>query len=325
MAGAVGLLGLVGVGVALAAAPQTTFRTGNRTVAVYATVTDLQGRLVPDLVRDDFEVEDDNRRQTLTVFANDIQPITIVVLLDSSWSMEGNFDLVRRSAEAFVKELGPADQARIGTFSKQIRIEPPDFTADPQQLITVLQTSLQERGPTPLWNAVNLGITALLPQQGRRVILVFTDGTDFPFNFNTRNSSLAEVIKRADEENVMVYAIGLAGQRVPTRVGVAPGTPRGTGTSRLPTAAPTPPIMPVGKPDPGLPAIAAATGGGYFELTSASDLAATFRRVAEELHHQYVLGFTPETLDGRSHRVTVRVRGATMSARARKTYLATPP
>lgn len=177
-----------------------------------------------------------------------------------------------------------------------------------------------------MWNAVNLGITALLPEEGRRVILVFTDGVDYsPFNYSSRNWSLKEVMTRADQENVMVYAVGLAAQRTPTRIGVAPGTPRGRGTSRLPVATATPPIMPVGKPDPGLTTIAAATGGGYFELTSASDLAATFRRVAEELHHQYVLGFTPEVLDGRTHKLTVRVHGTGMAARSRTTYLATPP
>src|SRR5439155_18043247 len=66
-------------------------------------------------------------------------------------------------------------------------------------------------GPTPLWNAVNVGITDLLHQEGRRVVLVFTDGMDAPMNFSNTNSSLKDVMKRAEEENVMVYAIGLAG------------------------------------------------------------------------------------------------------------------
>jgi len=76
------------------------------------------------------------------------------------------------------------------------------------------------------------------------------------------------------------------------------------------------------QPDEGLPKIAAATGGGYFELTSTSDLAATFAHVADELHHQYALGFTPENLDGKMHALEVRARGEGMKARARKSYLA---
>src|SRR5207253_10407374 len=76
------------------------------------------------------------------------------------------------------------------------------------------------------------------------------------------------------------------------------------------------------KPDEGLPKIAAATGGGYFELTSPRDLASTFARVAEELHHQYALGFTPEKLDGKMHTLQVRVSPEGLTVRARKSYLA---
>ena len=76
------------------------------------------------------------------------------------------------------------------------------------------------------------------------------------------------------------------------------------------------------KPDEGLPKIAAATGGGYFELTSPRDLASTFAQVAEELHHQYALGFTPEKLDGKMHELTVHLSKPEFVARARKRYLA---
>jgi hypothetical protein len=76
------------------------------------------------------------------------------------------------------------------------------------------------------------------------------------------------------------------------------------------------------QPDEGLPKIAAATGGGYFELTSPRDLASTFARVADELHHQYALGFTPEKLDGKMHELAVHLSKPDLSARARKRYLA---
>src|SRR5207302_2002084 len=76
------------------------------------------------------------------------------------------------------------------------------------------------------------------------------------------------------------------------------------------------------KPDEGLPKIAAATGGGYFELESPRDLSNTFARVAEELHHQYALGFAPERLDGKMHDLAVRTSQAELTVRARKRYLA---
>ena len=75
-------------------------------------------------------------------------------------------------------------------------------------------------------------------------------------------------------------------------------------------------------PDEGLPKLALATGGGYFELKSAVDLVRTFARVAEELHHQYALGFTPEKLDGKMHDLTVKLSKPGFTARARKRYLA---
>src|SRR5919198_3381289 len=122
--------------------------------------------------------------------------------------------------------MRPADKARIGSFSNRIQVDPQEFTSDHEELLKILRTELQEEGPTPLWNAVNVGITALLHQQGRRVVLVFTDGVDMPMNFSNNNSSLKSVMKRAEEENVMVYAIGLAGSqtrgvipRAPTRGG----------------------------------------------------------------------------------------------------------
>src|SRR4029077_6620900 len=96
--------------VALTRAQQPpTFSAGNRTVAIYATVTDGLGRLVPDLGRDRFAIDDNGKRQELTVFANEIQPITVVMLLDRSGSMRANFELVEKAAEAFVGGMLPPD------------------------------------------------------------------------------------------------------------------------------------------------------------------------------------------------------------------------
>src|SRR5262245_7414761 len=335
--------------------PPATFSSANRTVAVYATVTEPGGRLVPDLDRDKFTIDDNNKRQELTLFANDVQPITVVILLDRSGSMRANFDLVEQAAEEFVKAMLPADKARIGSFASRIQVDPRDFTSDHDELIKILRTELQPEGPTPLWNAVNVGITSLLHQQGRRVVLVFTDGVDRPMNMSANNNTLKSVMKRAEEEDVMVYAIGLAGAnpfgghggavpRAPTRGGSGGfpghggwgggwggggggwgGRGGGRGFGRQPMN---------DQPDEGLPKIAEATGGGYFELSSTNDLAATFTRVADELHHQYALGFTPTVLDGKMHTLQVRVAPGTpgtpgtagtvtnLVVRARRSYLA---
>src|SRR6266581_2185073 len=224
------------VGVVMAA-PQTqppSFVAATRTVAVYATVTNARGRLVPDLSRDDFAIDDNGKRQTLTLFANDIQPITLVMLLDRSGSMKPNFDLEEQAAEAFVRAMLPADKARVGSFAKSIQVDPADFTSDRDALLKILRNELQEDGPTPLWNAVNTVIDKLLVEQGRRVVLVFTDGVDMPMNFSNHNKSLKDVMKRAEEENVMVYAIGLAGENTPTAGGPHGGWGGPGGGRRMP-------------------------------------------------------------------------------------------
>jgi VWFA-related protein len=304
--------------VAVSARQEPQFKSGARTVAVYATVTGDDGRLVPDLTRDDFEIYDNGKLQPITVFANDIQPITIVVMLDRSGSMKANFRLVEAAGEAFVGRLLPADKARIGSFAVRIQVDPREFTSDKEELIRILRTELQPEGPTPLWNAVNVGMTALLRQEGRRVVLVFTDGVDMPMNFSTHNVSLHDAMKRAQEEDVMVYAIGLAshtpfGGRRAQMGGRGMGGFGGRRGGGSPSAQ---------GPDEGLAKIALETGGGYFELTQTRDLSSTFATVADELHHQYALGFTPVKLDGKSHKLEVRVKRSGMTARARKSYVA---
>jgi VWFA-related protein len=328
-------------------AQQPTFSGANRTVAVFATVTDASGRLVPDLTREQFQIDDNGARQELTLFGNDIQPITVVMLLDRSTSMRRNFELVEKAAEEFVNVMLPADKARIGSFSDRIQVDPRDFTSDHDELLKILRTELQFEGPTPLWNAVNVGITSLLHQQGRRVVLVFTDGMDAPMNFSNNNSSLKDVMKRAEEENVMVYAIGFAGSGGGSHTGGSGGgyggPPGGGGGGRGRGGYGGgggrghggggyggggyggQHGMQSDKPDEGLPKIASATGGGYFELTSTDDLASTFTRVADELHHQYALGFTPSKLDGKMHTLALRLTQTGLTARARKSYLATTP
>jgi VWFA-related protein len=324
------LVALVAVSlVTVVAAPrrqsqQPSFTAGNRTVAVYATVTNAQQRLITDLTREEFTVEDNGKRQELTLFSNDIQPITVIMLLDRSSSMKPNFDLEQAAAQSFVRSMGPEDKARIGSFSKYIQIDPPDFTSDREEMLRILKNDLQGEGPTPLWNAVDRGIDKLLIEKGRRVVLVFTDGVDRPMDFSGQHKSLKDVMKRAEEHDVMVYAIGLAGENGMSGGdvrggGMNPGAFGGLGGRGFGGYNGRPQME---GPDEGLPKIAAATGGGYFELGSTRELALTFARVADELHHQYAIGFTPEKLDNKMHDITVKMSRPDVNVRARKRYLA---
>jgi Ca-activated chloride channel family protein len=286
------------------AARQDRIRTAARTVAVYTTVTDANGRLVPDLPRETFEIYDNGQQQTISVFSNDIQPITVIVMLDRSGSMRDHYRLLEDAAEAFVQRLRPADKARIGSFGWRVAVDPEDFTSDQRQLTRIVRMDLESAGdgPTPLWNAVDAAIGGLGKQQGRRVVLVFTDGDDNPANGRSDNTSLTDVRDRAQRENVMIYAVGLA-STLPPRTGSS-----GKGNRQGPDAA--------------LPALAAETGGGYFELIRAEDLASAFARVADELHHQYAIGFEPPALDGTLHKLVVQVKRPGATARARQSYFA---
>jgi len=293
-----------------------TFGTTTRTVAVYVTVTDPQGRLVPDLARDSFEVADNGVKQELTVFSNDVQPITGIMLLDRSGSMKPNLELEVRAAETFVHGMLAEDRLRIGNFGKDIVIEPDDFTSDRDTLFKVLHGDLQKDGPTPLWNAIDRAIDKLLLEKSRRVILALSDGVDEPLDFSGHAKSMKDAMKRAEDNDIMIYAVGMEGLAPVAQQRATQGF---GGRGMMPQRHNEPATQ---KPDEGMAKIAAATGGGYFELTSRGDLLGKFDRVIDELHHQYALGFIPQKLDGKLHDLTVKVNKSGYTARARKRYLA---
>ena len=140
-------LSLVGV-----AAQQPTFRSGTQVVSLFATVTDAQKRLVPDLGQSDFEVFDNEKPQPLVFFQNEIQPISVVVMLDTSGSMTLTLDLLRAAAEQFVLRLLPADKARVGAFNDKIQINS-RFMNDRDQLVTDIK-NLDYGNGTRLWDAL---------------------------------------------------------------------------------------------------------------------------------------------------------------------------
>jgi Ca-activated chloride channel family protein len=273
-------------------AQQPTFRSDTRTVALYATVTDAQKRLVPDLTQEDFEILDNDKPQTVDLFINEVQPITVVVMLDTSASMTGNLKLLEQAAEQFLIRMLPADKGLVGAFNDKIEFFPSNFTHDRDRLITALR-ELDFGNPTRLYDAIAASMDRLYKIDGRRVVLVFTDGDD-----TGSRENISSVLERARQNEVMVYAIGLRSDYF-------------NGSRQVRS-----------KPDSGLRRLAEETGGGYFELDKSSDLAPTFTRVAQELHSQYVLGFTPTSLDGKVHRLTVRAKRPGMIVRARRTYIA---
>ena len=272
--------------------PQSKFKVSTNSVALYATVTDTTKRLVPDLGQEDFEVYDNGKLQTLTQFDNRPLPITVVVMLDTSGSMTLALDLVKSAAEQFLLRLMPEDQGMVGAFNDKIEFHPEGFTNSRDELIRSLK-ELDFGYPTRLYDAVNESMAQLNGIPGRKVVLVFTDGDD-----NASKVGSGDVTDRGRVEDVMVYSIGLENEYF-------------DGARRVRSS-----------PDRGLRRLSEETGGGFFLLRKTDELTSTFTRVAQELHSQYVLGFTPQVLDGKVHKLEVRLKKPGMAARARKSYLA---
>lgn len=272
---------------------QPVFRSSVRTVPIYATVIDSGGRLVPDLERADFTVMDNGRPADIALFSNESQPFTAVVMLDTSASMTANLKLLNRAAEQFLLRLLPVDKAQVGAFNDKIQLSG-EFTNDRDALIGALN-DLYFGNPTRLNDAIATSLDALQGIDGRRVILVFTDGED-----TSSRIGFKTVQERARDEEVMVYSIGLESEYF-----------NGMRVVRS-------------RPSRDLRKIADETGGGYFELQKTADLAPTFTRVAQELRSQYLIGFAPTSLDGRVHKLDVKVNKPGMTVRARKSYLAAP-
>ena len=269
------------------------FRSSTRIVPVVATVFDAQGRLVPGLEQDEFTILDNGMPQEIVFFQNDVQPFTVVVMMDYSASMTANLDRLQAAAEQFLLRMLPEDKGQVGSFSDKIQFSG-TFTNDRDDLIFALK-DLQFGNPTRLYDATYESVAMLEGVEGRKVVLVFTDGDD-----TASRRGMGDVLDRAKDDEVMIYAIGLESEYF-------------NGQRRVRT-----------RPDRGLRRLADETGGGYFELKKTDELGPTFTRVAQELHSQYTLGFSPAVLDGKEHKLAIRMKQPGMTGRARRTYVASP-
>ncbi len=274
-----------------AAAQQPTFRSGSRIVPAYVTVTDSNNRLVTDLAREDFEVLDNGRPQELSIFDNEVRPISVVLMLDTSISMTGRLKDLYAGAEQFLLRLLPHDKASVGAFNDKIEFAS-GFSSDRNSLVSTLK-HLDFGNETRLYDAVHASLDELEKVDGRRVLLLFTDGADFGSRLGS-----GRAMERARDAEVMIYGIGLE-------------TEFFNGQSVVRS-----------KPDSILNRFANETGGGYFDLKKDADLNASFTRIAHELRSQYLLGFSPASLDGKVHKLDIRAKRPGLKTRSRRSYVA---
>ena len=271
---------------------QPTFRSGAKTVAVFATVVDANGRLVPGLQAEDFEILDDKKPVALTLFDNNVQPFTAALALDTSGSMTANISRVQEAAEQFVIRMLPADKAAVAYFNDQLFFSPA-FTSDRDALSRYIRNDMRFGNGTVLWDAIEASLDRLQLIDGRKVVVALTDGDDVG-----SKADFDDVRDRARDNEVMVYSIGFTSNYF-------------DGVRRVSS-----------KPSSNLRKLAQETGGGFFELEKTADLNTTFTRVIQELHSQYAMAFTPERLDGKVHKLVVRVKKPGMTTRARQSYVA---
>jgi Ca-activated chloride channel family protein len=268
----------------LAQQGRPTFKSAARTVYVYATVQGKDGRLVPNLGREDFQVFEDGKPRPITVFDNTPQKITVAMMFDMSNSMAPEFARIHAAAGAFVKALSPDDRARIGSFGLEVAISPL-LTGDKPTLQRIVDEELWPGGPTPLWFATDLAMTSLDHEDGRRVVVLFTDGYDSGF-FVPGNRG--DMRKHAERGGFMIYAIGVPGRGLSEE----------------------------------LQALSEDSGGGHFLVGQNDDLGATFAQVVDELHQQYLLAFSSDLTDGRAHSLRVKTTRSGAKVRARQSYIA---
>lgn len=275
-----------------------TFRGGVRIVPVYATVSDGDGGFVVDLTRDDFELRDNGKLQTIAQFATSAQPLSVVLLLDGSSSMATVLGSVIDAANSFIVRMLPDDRTAIASFADRFQMRQP-FTSDRDTLLGHLEDQFNIRMglETRLWDALEESVLALSGEKNRRVVVLLSDGRNWVGPYGRGSGSSPRVVRGlALSRDTMIYAVGMWTQWENK----------------------------IERPDPAIAALAADTGGGYFELRESSDINSTFTRIALELHQQYVLGFTPETLDGKTHTIDVRVKRTGAQVRARRNYVASP-
>jgi VWFA-related protein len=318
------------------------FRSGVELINVTTTVTDEDGRFVPNLGKDDFRVFDDNQPVEVTHFSSERVPVSLGILLDTSGSMTPDkMSSARGAIQRFIDLLGPEDEMFIYRFANFPELVQ-GWTKD-RRLLSRAVDSTYAGGGTALYD----GVADALPlaQSGRnrkKALVVISDGNDT--GSSTSPTDLKVMIRQSE---VLVYAIGVDGRLSETMV-------RGGGGSyppRVPIPWPFPgsgrggggrfPVPPIGGGGGGggsrggrfgrgegldagaLRRITDDTGGRTEIVRDFADLSGATTRIADELSKQYYLGYpSPGSKDGRWHSIRVEVRDKNLTVRARRGYQA---
>jgi len=258
----------------------TTIRVDVKLVNVFVTVTDEHGAPVANLTKDNFQLLEDGRLQKLSIFDKESElPLSIVVDIDTSLSTRKDLPLELNSARRFAHAiLRPVDGLSLYGFSETVDQVVP-FTSDLKVVDRGIQ-SLRPGAATALYDAVYLGAEALNDRQGRKVMVVITDGGDTVSKIDYR-----EALRAAQQAEAIVYSIII--------VPIEASAGRDTGGEHA------------------LIQMSEDTGGKYYYATSIAQLDQAFRSISDELRTQYLLAYYPERrlADSDFRRIEVKLTG----------------
>jgi VWFA-related protein len=309
--------------------PQTvdTISIDTNLISVPVIVSDRDNRYVPDLKVEAFKLFDNQSEQKIVYFDTGEEPLNVVLMLDTSFSTSGVLDDIKKAAKEFLKTLRPQDRAMIVTFDWQFQ-KLTDLTSNRKQWEAgIKETRVGKYVGTVLHDALmDISKNVLRPIRGRKAIILLSDGED--------HGSVVtpdDLIRAQSEADAMIYSIYYRPEM--QRIFDPGGRGRGPGRWPFPFhhAAPQRPGGPQGRGRPRrhdqglelMQTLAEVTGGRFYEGET-KKLKETFVLIAEELRHQYRLGFYPEELkrDGTTHALLVKVNLPNVSVRSRHEYVA---
>jgi Ca-activated chloride channel family protein len=260
-----------------------TFGVEIEVINLTVSVTDSRSRYVTDLKDDDFAVFEDGIRQELSIFRHEDIPISLVLVLDTSASMDEKLSTAQQAAIRFTRTLRPQDNAQVMQFNDRTTVLQ-EFTPEHEKLQEAIKRT-EASGPTALHNALYVALKDLTRQKKanelrRRAIVLLSDGEDTASLVNDE-----QVLELARKTEIAIYAISLRPSRVPER-----NRQQFSQAMHL------------------LTALSRETGGQVFFPNSLSELDTVYDRIAEELRTQYSLGYVSSNLrrDGKWRRVVVR-------------------
>src|SRR5689334_20088898 len=272
---------------------KTTFKVDVKLVNVFVTVTDQNGAPVSGLEKSNFQIFENDKAQNIAVFTRESElPLNIVMAVDASLSTKKDLRLELVSARRFAHSiLRPVDSMSLYQFSEVVEELVP-FTSDLRRIDQGIDR-VHVRSATAMYDALYLGSEALMKRQGRKVMVVITDGGD-----TMSSTSYQEALRAAQQAEATVYSVIV--------VPIEASAGRDLGGEHA------------------LIQISHDTGGKYFYADSIDRLDQAFRQISEELRTQYLLAYYPSDRladsDFRRIRVVVKEDAEELKARHRTGY-----